>query len=357
MVMPLEPQEKQFNVCLIGSGGVGTVAALVLENSGMANVTAVLRSKYAAVSEKGWDVDSVDHGKISGWRPSRGKFKAYATFNNGTILLTHIFSVVATVSDAAICSKPYDYVVVSTKQLPSVSPLAPLIAPVITPGLTTIVLIQNGIDIELPLIDAFPTNGVMSSVSMIGSHVESPNRLVHSAPDISTMGTHFHSGLSRDVQWKRTVDFVEMYRAGGAKEISLTDNMASARWSKLVWNATFNTLCALNRMNVGELQRSGGRDTLLIPMMFEVLKIAKSVGHIIDEEIVMRLAYRSPDDCPYRPSMLIDIESGRPMEIEVILGNALKRAKDMDVHVPIMESVHELLKLQEWKISQSVLIA
>jgi tRNA A37 threonylcarbamoyladenosine dehydratase len=63
---------EKYNVCLVGSGGVGTVAAIVLEKSGRTNVTAVLRSKFEVIKERGWDVDSVDHGAIKGWRPSRG---------------------------------------------------------------------------------------------------------------------------------------------------------------------------------------------------------------------------------------------------------------------------------------------
>ena len=61
----------KFNVCLIGSGGVGTIGSVVLENSGRASVTAVLRSKFKVVSEKGWDIESVDHGTLKGWKPSR----------------------------------------------------------------------------------------------------------------------------------------------------------------------------------------------------------------------------------------------------------------------------------------------
>lgn len=64
--------DKEFNICLVGSGGVGTIAALVLENSGRARVTAVLRSSYDTVIEKGWDIESVDHGPRQAWRPSRG---------------------------------------------------------------------------------------------------------------------------------------------------------------------------------------------------------------------------------------------------------------------------------------------
>ncbi len=64
---------EKLNICLIGSGGVGTIAAVVLEKSGGANVTAVLRSKYSIVKEKGWDIESVDHGVLTGWKPSRGR--------------------------------------------------------------------------------------------------------------------------------------------------------------------------------------------------------------------------------------------------------------------------------------------
>lgn len=64
--------DKKYNICLVGSGGVGTISSLVLSQSGHANVTSILRSKYAAVSEKGWDIDSVDHGKLTGWKPYRG---------------------------------------------------------------------------------------------------------------------------------------------------------------------------------------------------------------------------------------------------------------------------------------------
>ena len=63
----------EFNICLVGSGGVCTVAAVVREKSCRAKVTAVLRSKYDIINEKGWDIESIDHKILRGWRPSRGE--------------------------------------------------------------------------------------------------------------------------------------------------------------------------------------------------------------------------------------------------------------------------------------------
>jgi 2-dehydropantoate 2-reductase len=271
---------------------------------------------------------------------------------------------VSTVHDAATTDhgEPtiYDFVVVSTKQLPDVYSTASLVAPVITPSRTTVVLIQNGLDVELPLIAAFPTNSIMSAVSMIGSSTAGPNRVIQIGADVLTIGPHFHDcgGRTKDDQLKTTKEFVDMYNEGlrdapTTALCSLTEDMPYARWHKLLWNGTFNTLCTLMRMDVGELQSSRGRETLLIPMMWEVWNISKAAGHLLVESEIQRLAYRLPNDCRYRPSMLLDLENGRPLELEVILGNMLKRAKELGVEAPIINTVYELLKLEKWKMQRA----
>jgi 2-dehydropantoate 2-reductase len=240
---------------------------------------------------------------------------------------------------------------VSTKHLPDVYSVAELISPLVTSFHTTIVLIQNGLDIEVPLIAAFPTNTIISSVSMIGSSTEGENHLRQIGHDNSIIGPHFHTGLPRETQLANATTFVELYRAGGANEVLLSEDMPMERWRKLIWNGTFNTLCALMRMNVGELQSSGGRETMLVPMMWEVWNMAKADGHQLPDDLVEFQAYRLPDDCPYRPSMLLDVEHGRPMELEVILGNAIKRADALGVQAPKMKAVYELLKMEQWKMN------
>ena len=61
---------SKANVLLVGTGGVGSIVALNLEHGGLAEVTAVMRSNFAAVRAKGFSIKSCDHGKIEGWRPS-----------------------------------------------------------------------------------------------------------------------------------------------------------------------------------------------------------------------------------------------------------------------------------------------
>jgi ketopantoate reductase len=50
--------------------------------------------------------------------------------------------------------------------------------------------------------------------------------------------------------------------------------------------------------------------------------------------------------------MLLDREAGRPMEIEVILGNVVRKGVELDVQCPIMTSVYDLLKVVDWVIQE-----
>jgi len=64
-------EARKANVLVIGSGGVGTMAAYALEKGGKANVTAVLRSNFDAVKADGFTISSVDHGDITQWSPTQ----------------------------------------------------------------------------------------------------------------------------------------------------------------------------------------------------------------------------------------------------------------------------------------------
>ncbi|KAJ0415909.1 ketopantoate reductase PanE/ApbA C terminal-domain-containing protein [Aspergillus carlsbadensis] len=339
-----------FNICLIGAGGVGTIAAYVLESSQRARVTAVLRSNYTAVHEHGFDIDSVDHGHVTGWKPHR---------------------VVPSLSAAARTDTPYDFIVITTKALPSTTAsLLTLLPGLITPQKTSIVLIQNGLDIEEPFAAAFPTTPVMSSSSMIGSHRTSPNAVVHEDPDVSRIEPYIHhtdpdpntQALCSETQRAAAQTFVTLYSAGLAAahpttgaECILTHGLG-ARWRKLLWNGTFNPLCTLLRVSVGALLRGPGRTTLLEPAMREMAAIATAAGYgdAVSEEVVVEVLGGTPETSGFRPSMLVDLEGGRVLEIEAILGAPLRVAREKNVPTPVLRWVYEALRVVQWGLERQV---
>jgi ketopantoate reductase len=60
------------NVLLVGGGAVGSIAVVNIEKGGLEAVTLVARSNYHQVNDVGYDIESVDHGRLQRWRPTTG---------------------------------------------------------------------------------------------------------------------------------------------------------------------------------------------------------------------------------------------------------------------------------------------
>jgi ketopantoate reductase len=65
--------QPKAEILLVGCGGVGTMCAYNLEVGSQATVTAVLRSNYEAVDKSGFSISSIEHGKVTGWKPSKSE--------------------------------------------------------------------------------------------------------------------------------------------------------------------------------------------------------------------------------------------------------------------------------------------
>lgn len=296
------------------------MAAYALELNAQCKVTVVVRSDYDTVTEKGFKITSVDYGEIESFKPSH---------------------VVASV-EAASSHGPYDFIVVSTKNIPDVSKVEDLVAPVVTSGVSTIVLLQNGIEIGAPVMARFPENVVLSGVSMISS-TNYGGVIDHEGTDFLKVGYFPNKNLSSDRQEEAAKHFVQLYH-NGKNECVYDEDVKFTRWRKLVYNATLNSVCALTNLDVGRLELFGGVDSIIRDAMKEVLAVAKSDGVNLPEE-VMEFMIHSDDGVYYSPSMLVDLRKGNFIELEVIVGNAVRIAQRNAVATPVLSLVYNLLSL------------
>jgi 2-dehydropantoate 2-reductase len=219
-------------ILLIGSGGVGTMAAYALEIGGHAEVTAILRSNYDAVQKSGFSIDSVEHGNgITGFRP------------------TEILDKVPNVAKDGLQS--YDYAIVATKNIPDVRPnVLDIIEPAVTPKTTTIVLLQNGFNIEQPIIERFPENVVLSGVSIISASEQPHGVIKHEFTDSAKIGPFPSVKVDSNTSETAARRLVDMYNACGKVNWECDENVLFTRWRKLVYNASFNSISAILHMDV-----------------------------------------------------------------------------------------------------------
>ncbi|KAJ3534238.1 hypothetical protein NM208_g7621 [Fusarium decemcellulare] len=285
------------NILLVGGGGLGVIVALSLEASGRARVTAALRSNYHVVNTKGYSIRSCDHGEMKGWRP--------------TEIVNHIPRVT---SDG----KSFDYIVITTKNVPGIGQdVAELIAPAVSPGITVIVLLQNGLNIERPYSEQYPENIILSGVSFAGSQEVTPGTIEHGSHDHLLLGAFPNPNVDVACGEAAAKTFVSLYAASGRASCFYTADAMLHRWRKLVYNATINPLCAITNLDSGSLRQSGPQITMLIEgAMGEILAVSAASGHILPPGTAQELLNLDAVEEHFEPSMLHDVRKGNFIEYE-----------------------------------------
>lgn len=134
---------------------------------------------------------------------------------------------------------PHDFVVVATKDIADIPPsVSELIAPAITPGHTVIVLIQNGLNIEKPVVANFPDNPVLSGISYIGA-TEGPTGTVrHEDHDRLVIGAFPNPTLPNEKSSLAAKRFVDIYGACTNVDCVYEPDVLLWRWRKLLYNAS-----------------------------------------------------------------------------------------------------------------------
>jgi 2-dehydropantoate 2-reductase len=230
------------------------------------------------------------------------------------------------------------------KNIPEVNNIPKIIAPAITPDHTTIVLFQNGLYIEPPILEAFPSNVVLSAPSYIGAH-ENNGHVTHTDHDIFNIGAFHNKSLDATLERAKLEEFASIYNGSNVVEAQVVDDIVLYRWRKVLWNGIFNPMCAITQLDSAAVRRFGGEYSVIRPGMAEMVAIAKADGYELGEGIIDEMIESTPIESAFRPSMLVDVDKGNPMEAEVILGNALRVAREKGVDTPILDNTYRFLKL------------
>ncbi|RMZ69603.1 2-dehydropantoate 2-reductase [Pyrenophora seminiperda CCB06] len=144
--------------------------------------------------------------------------------------------------------------------------------------------------------------------------------------------------------------------AGGTAE--LYDDVQTKRWFKLFVNASWNPICALTLCkDTHVLTASDEAAAVLLDVMLEIRDVAAAYGHeFTHDEVVMQLGRaqaRIPKDAGIEPSMMQDVQQGRRIEVEAIVGNPMRMGKKKGVKCVRLEMLYVLAKALDLRIGRS----
>lgn len=291
---------------VVGTGAIGGYYGGRLAHSGK-NVSFLFNTEYEYVVENGLQVDSV-----------AGDFcinpiKAYkSTF------------------DMPKC----DVVLVALKS--TNNHMLPQILPPLLHSNTVVMLVQNGLGLEAQLSSVLPSQPIAGAAAFICSSRVGPGHICHA--DYGALTAGFHQNAKSEILQQVKIDFEQ-----AGVPFTITQDLNEVRWRKLVWNIPYNGLTVVMNTSTDKLMNSQHARTLITDLMNEVISGASACGVEIEHEFVDKMLKMTDNMTPYLPSMKLDYDNGRKMEIEAIYSNPIRMAKSSGYYMRKTEMLEQQL--------------
>jgi 2-dehydropantoate 2-reductase len=156
-------------------------------------------------------------------------------------------------------------------------------------------------------------------------------------------GDRFPIGELDGKQTPRVKELHDVFIKAGLKSLVLPD-IRSEIWLKAWGNLSFNPISALTHATLVDICQFAETRELAARMMKEAQDIAQKLGVTFRVSIDKRIAGAEAVGA-HKTSMLQDVEAGRSLETEALIGSILEMAKLTNTAAPAIESVYALVKL------------
>ena len=295
---------------IIGTGAIGGYYGAKLAHAGQ-DVHFLLHSDYEYVKQYGLQVDSCD----------------------GSFHLDDVHAYQHT-EDMPSC----DVVLVCLKSVNN-GKLQSLLPPLLH-SKTLVVLIQNGIGVEEDVQKMFPGVQLAAGLAFICSAKTQPGLVSHQCYGSINLANY----SCQDEALMQTV--VDEFRAAGI-ETGLVE-YHEARWKKAVWNMPFNGMTVALHTQTDKLLKNPSTRQLIREQMMEVVRTAQHLGvKNLDESFVAKMIETTDAMTPYSPSMRLDYDFHRPMEIYYLYTRPLEIARASGCPMPKLEMLEAELRFLE----------
>ena len=316
-----------MRICIFGAGAIGGLMAARLAAKGDAEVTVVARGPHLAAMQA--------NGVLL--RSGGEEMRAHPRC-------------VSTAEEAG----PQDYVVITLKahSLPSAAAgMQPLLG-----ADTAIVSAVNGVPwwyfhklpgpFEETRVNSVDPNGqvwerlhpsrVIGCIIYPAAEVAEPGVIEH------TYGDRFTLGEPDGTRTARVTALSEALIGAGFKA-PIRPKIRDEIWVKLWGNLAFNPISALTGATLDVITADPGQRGVARAMMLEAQGVAEKLGTRFAIDVDKRIA-GAAEVGSHKTSMLQDLERGRPMEIDALLGAVVELAERVEVPVPTCRTVLSLIR-------------
>ena len=292
---------------IIGTGAIGGFYGARLDKAGF-EVHFLLHTDYQYVVDHGLTIDSCD--------------------GNFTLPSPKVYD---STSNMPQC----DVVIVALKTTQN-HLLPSLLPPLLKPD-TIILLIQNGIGVEADVQQLFPSQPIAAGMAFICSAKAGPGHINHQFYGNINIGNYSCHNPQRYNQM-----LADFRAAGiGAADVEYLE----ARWKKAVWNMPFNGMTVALNTTTNRLLSCESTHRLIYDQMLEVIGAAQALGvKNLDTRFADKMIANTIKMPPYSPSMKLDFDFHRPMEINYLYTRPIAEARAAGFAMPKLEMLEAELQ-------------
>ncbi len=312
---------------IAGAGAIGAYIGARLANAGH-DVTLFARGPHLrAMQERGVEVKSPDGDFVA--RPA--------------------------VAGALADVGPVDVIFLGVKAH-GLTALAPQLGPVLGAD-TTVVSTQNGIPwwyfqglggewegMRLERVDpggviaaAIPARQVIGSIVYFSTEISEPGVVRHIS------GNRISLGEPDGARSDRLRAIAEALISSGLRA-PVTTRLRQEIWVKVLGNASFNPVSALTRATLAQMVGDPGASSVIRGIMEEVEAVSHKLGMELPVSIDQRIAGAEKIG-EHKTSMLQDLEAGRPLELEALVGAVVELGEKVGLPMTCTRTVYNCAKL------------
>ncbi len=232
---------------------------------------------------------------------------------------------------------PCDCVLIASKSTVNEDLIVSLRA-IVEPGHTVLLSLQNGMGNAEFLAKHFPDNVILSGLCFVCVNRTEPGVVENYHPGRVEIG-------SLEDRWPLEASLVvEIFNQAGIVT-EHAESLDSALWRKLCWNIPFNGLSiAAGGITTDKILAKPELVRQARALMEEVRAAAALAGHRISERFIEGQFTVTEKMGAYKPSSLIDYLNQKPVELESIWGEPLRRGQKMGASMPELSALYDRLK-------------
>jgi len=316
-----------MKICVIGAGAIGGLLAAKLAEAGEEVGVVARGAQLQAIREQGLVLREEDRD---------------------------IVARVAASDRIADLGEP-DLIVLGMKAH-QVAAVAPEVGSILGPR-TLVLTAQNGIPwwyffkhggpregVRLQSVDPggviahhLPIDRVIATVVYPAAEIERPGVIRH------VEGNRFSLAEIDGAKSERISAISEIFGRAGFKAPVVTD-VRTEIWTKLLGNLSLNPISALTHATLQDICRYPKTRALAMEMMREALAVAEAFGIRLRISLEKRIAGAEAVGA-HKTSMLQDVESGRALEADALIGSVIELARMADVATPHIDAIYAVTKL------------